>query len=524
MPFNEIKILSLSFRNIQRIENLEGLTCLTKLNLDNNGIKRIENLDHLSNLQVLDLSFNGIARIEGLENLTQLTDLSLFHNKIEEIGNGLDNLKNLNVLSLGDNNIQRKDEVKRLRQFKDLRLVNLGCNPPCNECNPICKETDYRHFVLAYIKNLKYLDYRLVSDKEMEETRETHQDEINTLEAQEQSEEEEMRKIDEETARKKYMESINMDGVAELFDRLINENPVRNRLNPNSVFLSPILPLAWCGWCFGCGQEYPKLSEVPTLMDDFNKDGKYKETYDDMVKELRKDVSALHDKKQEEQKEFTDATKAVIEEKDEVARQLVSDFREKLSEQAGEVHSKGKSKEVAKRELEEMNDTLKDDLMNIEVELVEVVGRQVNEFKLNYTDLADQHNTRLYNFFTALRAEEYKYTNALEEREEQVLHEYGGENTDTELSQDAQALLSDKDTLHDSIANFKDTRMAIIDGLEDSLKAEENSRCKQITSDADAWGHRRNRHRVSEISALYSHLISDIDAVLNASSDSTVLL
>ena len=77
--------LSLSFRKIFQISNLENLINLKILKLDNNMIMRIENLSKLKNITCLDLSFNYISEIEGLEDLENLTDLSLLSNKIEEV-------------------------------------------------------------------------------------------------------------------------------------------------------------------------------------------------------------------------------------------------------------------------------------------------------------------------------------------------------------------------------------------------------------------------------------------------------
>jgi Leucine-rich repeat (LRR) protein len=84
--FKDITVLSLSYKNILKIQNLDGLFYLEKLQLDNNLIERIENLDHLVNLKwlgkilYLDLSFNCIKEIKGLEKLTQITDLSFYNN------------------------------------------------------------------------------------------------------------------------------------------------------------------------------------------------------------------------------------------------------------------------------------------------------------------------------------------------------------------------------------------------------------------------------------------------------------
>lgn len=76
-----MQALSFSYQNILKIDNLNGLFALVKLQLDNNIIETIENISHLTNLEWLDLSFNNISRIEGLESLLKLTDLSLFNNR-----------------------------------------------------------------------------------------------------------------------------------------------------------------------------------------------------------------------------------------------------------------------------------------------------------------------------------------------------------------------------------------------------------------------------------------------------------
>ena len=65
VDFEEIEVLSLSFKNLSSIDNLNGLKMLTTLKLDNNIISTIENLDHLVNLTWLDLSFNNISKISG---------------------------------------------------------------------------------------------------------------------------------------------------------------------------------------------------------------------------------------------------------------------------------------------------------------------------------------------------------------------------------------------------------------------------------------------------------------------------
>jgi len=44
-----------------------------------------------------------------------------------------------------------------LRRFKNLSVLNLAENP-------VCSSPDYRHYVIARVQNLRYLDYRLVDE------------------------------------------------------------------------------------------------------------------------------------------------------------------------------------------------------------------------------------------------------------------------------------------------------------------------------------------------------------------------
>lgn len=81
----EATSLRLSFRNIFKIDNLQGFQNITTLYLDNNIIEEIVNLSHLVNLEWLDLSFNNIRAVTGLESLTKLKDLSLYNNSIDTI-------------------------------------------------------------------------------------------------------------------------------------------------------------------------------------------------------------------------------------------------------------------------------------------------------------------------------------------------------------------------------------------------------------------------------------------------------
>lgn len=481
MHFQDIHILALSFRNICKVENLNGLKSLRKLKLDNNFIERIENLEHLRTLEWLDLSFNRITTIEGLSTLTQLSDLSLFSNQIEHIGTGLDNLTKLNVLSLGDNKISTLDEVKTLRKFKHLRLVNLAGNP-------ISQKSDYRKFVIAHLNNLKYLDHRLISDADVDAARIDFQESRQHLEKQEDEQLEKEREHEEKEARRKKLNEANMDGVEELHDRMLAED-----------------------------SEHEKLIYVPNLTDRLSD---FKEKFDQRTDELRTSVLQQHQKKIDEKDEWSKVVRITEEERDEKARKMIAQFRRTLKRKARKVHNSEERGDDARAELSRKNDALKDALIDIEIDAVDVVSQQVRDFDINYTDLSDGHKTLLSNYFTQLRELENEYYESLTQKGHELLERYNNGQLEDELSQlddtsrnTAETLLADKDSLFEAIQSSHDARTAILDDLEDTLLQREGSRLNETAAEAQRWAERRNRSRISEIHSLHQRLKQEIEAV-----------
>lgn len=172
-----VETLTLSFKRIAKIENLIGFERLIKLCLDNNSIEDIINLSHLTSLKWLDLSFNKIRRIHGLDALIHLEDLSLYSNKISSV-DGLEKLVKLQCLSLGNNRIDSMEQIIKLRQLRNLKMLTLSDNP-------ICRESEYRMIVLAYVDNITYLDYALIDNNDRIIAKEQYHDELLDVEEKE---------------------------------------------------------------------------------------------------------------------------------------------------------------------------------------------------------------------------------------------------------------------------------------------------------------------------------------------------
>lgn len=119
-----LKKLDLSYNQIKEIENLEQLRNLLELDLRGNQISIIKNLDSLSTLKTLNLGHNKIQRIENLEGVTFLSVLNLWRNQIKQIVN-LDKFFALKSLDLSSNQIQR---IEHLDDLSALTSLNLSSN------------------------------------------------------------------------------------------------------------------------------------------------------------------------------------------------------------------------------------------------------------------------------------------------------------------------------------------------------------------------------------------------------------
>lgn len=62
-------------------------------------------------------------------------------------------------------------QIESLRDKEKLFSLNLHGNPICDEYN---NDGNFRLYVAAYLPNLKYYDYRVISNEERNKGRETH--------------------------------------------------------------------------------------------------------------------------------------------------------------------------------------------------------------------------------------------------------------------------------------------------------------------------------------------------------------
>ncbi len=118
--------LNFSFNKISKIENLDWLSFIKKLDLWNNEISTIAWLDNLKTLNDLHLWYNKITKTTWLEKLTNLISLKLQHNEIYDL-EWVKDLVNLEELKLEFNKLEEID-LKQLMNLKKLKIITVWEN------------------------------------------------------------------------------------------------------------------------------------------------------------------------------------------------------------------------------------------------------------------------------------------------------------------------------------------------------------------------------------------------------------
>jgi hypothetical protein len=340
--------LVLSFRSIDAISNLNGFQSLRKLQLDNNLIEKISNLDHLVNLEWLDLSFNFIKEIEGLDKLTKLKDLSLFNNRITHL-TGLDKLTNLSVLSVGNNQITDVEQLRLLRKSKSLRALNL-------KGNPISKEDDYSHTALAYLPQLHYLDYQLISSKRAKDAYDKRMEAVLEMVQEEQLEEERLVAEKNNEAHVKALSEAGVLPLHQLFDVVVKKD-----------------------------KDLQRLQILPGFMSIFDQ---YRQIFEQRTLELVHDCVAMHQVQLDEEKVFADALDRQITRSEKQLLKMKDDFGLTVR------------KAVLGRSLDVLSDTrkevllLNDAMMEIETNTVHTISTMLDEYNEVYVRLSKDFDAK----------------------------------------------------------------------------------------------------------------------------------
>uniref|UniRef100_A0A3B1JE72 Dynein regulatory complex subunit 3 n=1 Tax=Astyanax mexicanus TaxID=7994 RepID=A0A3B1JE72_ASTMX len=477
IQYDEVIQLRLEYKILQ-IDHLWEFTSLTKLQLNNNSIEKIQGLEKLTNLLWL-LSFNKIKMIEGLEALVKLQTLSLSNNQIPAIEK-MDTLEHLEILSLGENVISQIDNVIYLRRFKNLRSLNLARNP-------ICQETNYKIFVVAYLPDLVYLDFRLV-DEQTNELKEKR-----AMEAQKITEQELQLHKDA------FVEYLN---GPQLFDSMFADDAEESRL--------------------------ASLPGVPKLL----------ETYPCLLIHYQTELVALcmqifetgliqHAERKNEGDSFFTCCREAVSDNQQRAAQIVTDFEESRRQVMAEMQkiTDPELLEAQRDNYSEKISQLSDTLMTLELQLVDQLEDVFKEFERNISDMVGAFIENVQGIYplTALpvqshfaqcRELEKHYHEKLQEIALATLEKMARNELEEDMPEDMHLLLVDKDTVVKAVSASHDTHQLKIDNREDELMTRINSWMSAMMKSVQDEEVTRNRKRISEIRNYLEYVRNQLDEII----------
>ncbi|CAD2216700.1 hypothetical protein AGDE_09987 [Angomonas deanei] len=129
--------------------------------LTQNLVLQKSKIDDMYRVQKLNVCAAQLQDIGIVRQAANLEVLSLSLNEISEIG-AISNCKYLRELYLRRNQIRDINQILHLTRLPYLEVVNLSDNP-------ICRDPNYRKFVIAAIPSLEKLDDIEITDNERDE-------------------------------------------------------------------------------------------------------------------------------------------------------------------------------------------------------------------------------------------------------------------------------------------------------------------------------------------------------------------
>jgi len=471
----EVTSIRLDYKNILKINNLWALKNLKKLKLDNNIIEKIENINFLVNLTWLDLSFNNITVIEGINELVNLTDLSLFNNRISKIEN-MDDLTKLTVFSIGNNNLSSLENILYLTRFENLRVLNAAGNK-------ICMDKNYKTYILANLKNLKYLDYRLINQEEVEKSRAVYLDDLIALEEEEKilkskKEKQEQRRKLEELFEEAHIKNIDM-----LFNDMFEQDP-----------------------------DFHKIKILaPDKIQDLNED--YRTKFEIVIVEMKDFILKKHSEVQEEKELITKAIEDAKAETDAKGIQLVNDLEHRKKVFIRTVVNMRDIKEIdeAVKAMKFDVDETANKLMALEMTIVEQFEEILRDYEKNLQELFNSMLECGQTNMSRIRELENNFFERYTEGIMTAYDRFHKSDIDSIESEELRELISDKEVILNSLNATHDFHLLKFDQQEDGLSSGCNKELEDEIQRVHNEETQRNRKRVIEIITYVERLYYEIE-------------
>ena len=342
-------------------------------------------------------------------------------------------------------------------------------------------------YVLAYLNDLTYLDYSMVTKAETVAAREQYQDELLDVEEKEALEEE---KATRELAAAKHtlkLRDANLTAVETIFDDM-----------------------------FADDTEMAKLKHLPGISDIVNSFQSEVESASDLFLQtgLARDQQKKH-----EQGQFELA----------LHRLRVKYASESVNMMEGFGRAKKQSLKLltAKQhvdlvDLDPLRATLSSlvsSLMDLEMRQVEQCEEIIGEYEAKYFEIKQACLDGQQNYFRLVEEHENNYTRDLMQLVNELLEKAIKEELPEDLPDEASSLLIDRDACMNAITGSHDIHVGRLYRREDEAKHNEELLFKQALKKYRDEEHNRSRNRIMEIKSYEEACFNDLKELITQDMD-----
>jgi len=413
--------------------------------------------------------------------LVKITDLCLTHNKIMHI-EGIDNLAELEILSCANNEITSAEELTSLRKFPKLRVVNF-------QNNPVANDPEYHHVLLAFLKHLKYLDFRLVDSNKVNLAKEQYFSDLQQLQ-QEEAEADKKKKVAKEAAdTADRHEKANLPGVGSMLVNMLAEDMEGEKLN--------------------------LFSDFEDHLEDF------KDVFNDTWEKFEAEMLELYDSKHSEKKKFSDMYYSAIEAVDQQSKTMISAYKlnkkqVKQTLNSAAFHNRAvdivsKERKDLLVELRSETKMLKANLLEMEQFQIEQYEDLIGQFEEKFGFLKSKTTDACRNFFEKMRECQNHYFEKVKEKAGELLTRYQAGET-MGLGDEALQVLADKDAFMTGVVSGShEFRLSKIDAKDEELAKREVENFDKHTTKLWADEKERSRTRTSDVSSIIAFFEREID-------------
>lgn len=345
--------------------------------------------------------------------------------------------------------------------------------------NPVCEDPyDFEHMVLAFLKSLKFLDYRLIDQKKLNQARDKFNEAVLKLNDEEEKQEQEEQKKREKEKEEAELAKANLAGINDLFEKMMEED-----------------------------SEFKNIESFFSHIKDCYE--KYQQKFKTAIAEFKEVMFENHKRKNDELEDFQNTILSSTEEADKKSKKLIEDFEKEKKRIFMQIKLDPMGSGAIELLTKLRNDLKKTcaTLTEIEVDQSEAFVEIIRDFETNFKELDSGED--IQNFFKKLKKAENSYFKSVNKRLHKLVT---GQDEEGTTNVEIQDTIEDKENIDSALKRSTENHQDFLSAKEEELLANDKRRIVDTIQMVKENEHYRNRSRILEIVEFMKNVESEISA------------